>query len=160
MGKDRFEKSRHADAVHDFISLNHLHRATVENSMEKLGLHRSQHIMLICIMHKGPFVTQKEIAAALEISPAAVTSTVKKLEADGYVKRTTDGDDGRCNKIGITEKGKKVLEMSRLGFAEIDTAMFEGFSDEEIEQFKEYVARMKDNLKKIVPKEKIKHEEN
>lgn len=151
MKQDEFLNNKYAETVHDFIGVNRLHRGSVEKSIEKLGLHRSQHIMLVCIKRSGAPVTQKEIAAALEISPAAVTATVKKLETDGLVTRSSDEGDGRCNKIEITDKGREILEESKHGFNEIDTAMFAGFTDSEVEDFKAYLERMKDNLKKIAP---------
>ena len=42
---------------------------------------------------------QKEIAEAMEVSPAAVTGTVKKLEKSGYVTKTVVDRDNRQNQI-------------------------------------------------------------
>ena len=69
------------------IHVLHMHRAAAEKASEDIGLYRSQHMMLKYLIHLPYEPTQKQIAEALEISPAAVTVTLKKLESGGYISR-------------------------------------------------------------------------
>ena len=48
---------------------------------------------------------QKELAEELEVSPAAVSDFVSKLERDGYVERKVDESDKRATQITLTELG-------------------------------------------------------
>lgn len=58
-------------------------------------------------------VRQKALGEELEISPAAVSELVSKLERDGYVTREIDPDDKRATLIKLTEKGKaRAAELS------------------------------------------------
>ena len=48
---------------------------------------------------------QKELAEELEVSPAAVSDFVSRLEEDGYVERKVDENDKRATRITLTELG-------------------------------------------------------
>ena len=48
---------------------------------------------------------QKTLREELEISPAAVSELVSKLENDGYAERKVDPDDKRATLITLTELG-------------------------------------------------------
>lgn len=48
---------------------------------------------------------QKDLRKELEVSPAAVSEIVSKLENDGYVERKVDEKDKRATLITLTELG-------------------------------------------------------
>ena len=50
-------------------------------------------------------VKQKDLRKELEVSPAAVSELVSKLEKDGYVERKVDANDKRATVISLTELG-------------------------------------------------------
>lgn len=72
-------------------------------------------------------VRQKALCEELEISPAAVSELVSKLERDEYVMREIDPDDKRATLIKLTEKGKaRASELSderNERFAKVFTAL-------------------------------------
>jgi DNA-binding MarR family transcriptional regulator len=50
-----------------------------------------------------------DLAAAVELSPSAMTRVVEKLEAQGLVERVRGvGDDGRAAMVKITDAGREV----------------------------------------------------
>ena len=51
-------------------------------------------------------VRQKTLVDELDISPAAVSELVSKLEKDKYVNREVDPDDKRATLIKLTDLGK------------------------------------------------------
>ena len=91
--------------------------------------------------------SQKELAKHLDVTPAAVTGALKKIEQDGYVERTL-GHDNRYNELHITEKGRAVVNKTRLVFSEVDAAMFEGFSDEELDLYISCLEKLQANIKR------------
>ena len=50
-------------------------------------------------------VKQKDLRKELDVSPAAVSELVSKLEKDGYVERKVDPSDKRATLITLTELG-------------------------------------------------------
>lgn len=135
--KQTIELFRHTDR---------LHRRIFENvAVATFGIHRSQHMMLMCISNHSAF-SQKDIAKKMAISPAAVAVTLKKLEADGLIMRNAVLDDNRKNSIIITEKGQNIVNETKRLFSEVDCTMFSGFTDAEIEVLTSCLEKMYHNL--------------
>ncbi len=147
---ERNQKERRL--MHMFLSASRLHHALAESKISKLGLHRSQHHMLICIKNNQA-VCQKDLAQKLEISPAAVAVTLKKLEASGLVKRCASSDDNRMNQIELTDAGKDLLEETSEYFLHIDHSAFEDFSESDMETFEALLMKMKHSLKESLCEE-------
>ena len=95
--------------IHKFISTDRLHRTLIEKQVAKGSLHRTQHRLLFHIFKSEEPLSQKELAAFFEVSPAAIAVSVKKLEKGGYIKREALKDDMRFNEITVTDKGKDIL---------------------------------------------------
>jgi DNA-binding MarR family transcriptional regulator len=136
-------------AVNMLISTNRMHKRLIDSSVsDKVGLHRTQHVILMHLSKKDRLPSQKELAEHLNITPAAITSALKKLESGGYISRSM-GDDNRFNEILITELGRRVVEESKAVFAKIDESMFLGFSNEELKILISYLERMQNNMTDI-----------
>ena len=135
-------------AVGQFIRLDRLHRAAIERQVGEMGLHRSQHRLLMYLNRHDETPSQAELARFLEVSAPAVTGLLKRLEAEGYILRECSKEDNRNNVIRITDKGRAVLCDTRCRFDEVDEAMLSGFSDEEIGLFCSLTEKMYNNLKK------------
>lgn len=125
-----------------------LHKRIVEREINQLGLHGSQHHLLMHLANHET-VTQKELASQLKVSPASVAVSIKKLESEGYITKEMDREDNRFNKITITEKGKNMVEKSRQVVVKIDEAAFEGFSEQEVGWLSSMVERIYQNLENI-----------
>ena len=132
--------------LHEFIGVSHLHRRALDNAVRGLGIHHGGHRVLMFLAHSKGTPSQKEIAERFNITPAAVTGTLKKLEKDGFILRSADEIDTRLNRIQVTEKGKEVFDKTHTLFGGVDEAMFEGFTPEERDRFYDYLIRMKKNL--------------
>jgi DNA-binding MarR family transcriptional regulator len=91
--------------------------------------------------------SQKELADRLDVTPAAITVALKKIEQDGYVERTL-GQDNRYNELRITEKGRELVKTTRQIFCDIDSSMFEGFSDEELDTYISCLEKLQANIRK------------
>ena len=100
-----------------------------------------------------PNCSQVEIARELEISPAAVAVSLKKLESGGYITRETTESDNRTHRVTITPKGRSVIERSEQMFWETEKAMFEGFSEEEMQSLQQFFERIYENLLRDQQKE-------
>jgi DNA-binding MarR family transcriptional regulator len=54
------------------------------------------------------YVYQKDISKHLQIDNGQLTRVLRKLEDNGYIKRTEDDDNRRQNKISLTPKGEEI----------------------------------------------------
>lgn len=139
--------SPHMRAVGLFIRIMRRHHACVERRIGDLGIHHSQHRMLMQLAKReGELPSQKELAEAMGISPAAVTTTLKRLEKEGYIARSMTDEDNRRNEIRITEEGISKVVESREIFESTDRSMFAGFSEAEMAALLAFMERIDQNL--------------
>ena len=131
--------------IHMLGHVDRSHRRLIEAQVAKLGIHRTQHIALMYIA-KNKGATQQDIASVFDISPASVAVTLKKLENADLISREKDPEDARKNRIVLTQNGEDMVKRSRELFAEVDEAMFNGFSEEETEQLRDFLDRLSKNL--------------
>ncbi len=124
------------------------HKTHIDEAIHALGIHGSQSRTLRIINNADTPPSQKEIAQQMGISTASVAVTLKKLEAGGYITRKTSSPDNRRNEIIITDKGKAVLKSTCMAIGEVDAQMFNGFSDNELEELKGYLDRINSNMRK------------
>ena len=134
-------------AIEMMIKTDHMHRALIDSRAGSLGIHRTQHRILMHLARHGKLPSQKDLARHLDVTPAAVTCALKKIEKDGYIERTL-GHDNRYNEIQITEKGRALVQQTRTMFSEVDESMFVGFSDDELETYISCLEKLQANIRK------------
>ena len=140
-------ESKLNEAINMMIKTNHMHKALIDSTVSTLGIHRTQHRILMQLARCEKLPSQKELADYLDITPAAVTGALKKIEQDGYVERTL-GQDNRYNELKITEKGRALVAKIRKLFSEAYSLIFDGFSEEELDNYISYLGRLQTNIKK------------
>ena len=124
-----------------------LHRSVFERNISKMGIHHSQHHLLMYIALHGEINSQKEIAEKFGISSAAIARSLKELESGGYITKMPIEDDSRYNKIVITEKGKEIAKESHRMFKETDESVFKEFSEEDFLHFNACLDKMETKLR-------------
>ena len=110
MEQDKFEI--HKSTMRKMLRIGRLHRTLFERNISKMGIHHSQHHLLMYIAKEKEIDSQKVIAEKFGITAAAVARTLKSLEAEGFIERTNVEDDSRYKKIVITEKGNDIVQKS------------------------------------------------
>lgn len=133
-------------AMRKMVYICRMHRSAVEKKISTMGVHQSQHHMLMYIAREVEVPTQKQIAEKFGITPAAVARCLKSLETEGFIERENAPEDSRCNRIVITEKGRDIINMSVDIFKETDENMFSGFSEEDMLAFNGYLDMLLNKL--------------
>jgi DNA-binding MarR family transcriptional regulator len=67
------------------VSVCRLHHTRADQSMDQIGLYRSQAILLMTLSQRDGMM-HSEIAEQLEISPAAATKVIKRMEQAQYLQ--------------------------------------------------------------------------
>lgn len=127
------------------INLCRLHGKRIDQAMERFGLFRGQAILLVILSHKDG-LTHSEIAEKLEISPAAATKVIKRLEQQHYVKRQADQNDERVSRVFLQPAGAELTEQIHQTFSFVDHNMFTDFSPEDLTKFNQLLLRASQNL--------------
>lgn len=143
------------EAVNLLIQINRAHKKVIDSCVcSRIGIHRTQHIILMHLAGRGVTPSQKEIADHLGITPAAVTGALQKLESDGYITRSI-GNDNRYNEITLTDMGRKVVSETKLLFSDIDAEMFSDFSERELSDFITSLKKIQNNINNFGGKETV-----
>ena len=146
-------------AVDLMINTDHMHRCLIDLKVRDIGICRTQHRTLMMLARGEKIPSQKLIAEKLDVTPAAVTGILKKLEQDGYIKRSL-GLDNRFNEIEITDKGRSTVKHSSEMFLSADISLFDGFTDEELDMYITCLEKIKINLKNNIETIKTNKETN
>lgn len=132
------------DVIIKITQLNAIHRYYIHKSVPP-GVYFGQPPILE-YLSKNESCTQKELADHLSVSPPSVAMSIKRMQKAGLVDKSADSSDLRYNRISLTEKGREMSVCCQKEFHKIDSRMFEGFSEPEIEQLCGYITRMTNNL--------------
>ena len=74
-----------------------------------------------------------EIAAALEVAPAAVTNLSKRMQAAGLVERVADEHDARLTRLRLSRDGAAAEAQAKALLAQLNARLCQGFTPEELQ---------------------------
>ena len=134
------------------------HRTAVEEELARRGLRDVNPLILSILKHmeqmQAQSFSQRDMARALDISPAAVTNSLKTMEQSGYVRREPEQEDARRNRVELTQKGRSAVEECEQAFLAVSQRMLAGFTLEEQAMLVDFRGRMLNNLRGSVPAQK------
>lgn len=97
--------------------------------------------------HDDREIYQKTMELEFHMPKSTVTSILQAMEKSGYITREGVAHDARLKKILLTDAGKRFYRSTEEFMKEIEQAMRNGISEEELSVFMKVVARMEENLK-------------
>lgn len=138
-----------------FRELHRLHRRAMEIRLNKTGVYRAQHQILM-YLSDHPQSSQIQICGAVQDLVFRGSDIAKKLEKGGYLERVVDMEDNRFHKVSLTEKGQQVVENSHEIFQKTIREMYQNLSESEREQMMIFYEKLEENLKRICQEEQEK----
>jgi len=110
-----------------------------------LGLQKGQFVFLTRLC-ENPGVTVVRLARLARVDQTTATKAVQKLEAQGYVTRNPDPDDGRSHSLWPTARAQAayqtIVEAENADLAE----GLAGFSENEASSLLGLLVRVRENL--------------
>ncbi len=88
----------------------------------------------------------KDIATECDVEPATVSKILNSLEEKGMLIRQINPRNKRAYQLRLTDLGASALEKWNVHCLEVEDISLQGFSDDEKEQFRNYLERMYFNL--------------
>lgn len=135
--------------VGKLLRANRLHKSLADKKFSDPVVHRNQRHIMLYLMESPEPPSQKEIAAAFEISTAAITMSLKKMEQNGLIERVSPDEDNRVKLISISDKGREYMLKNKEYFDEMDEAMLDGVSEEDLATVSGVLDKFIENLLKI-----------
>ena len=108
------------------------------------------------IRHSGYGFPPKR--TVINLSPATMTVTLKRMERAGLIEREMDGRDQRILRVHLSEEGKRMCEMGERQVGRVAAELLDGFSAEERAQFEEYMRRVAQNMERALREEEAARE--
>ena len=112
---------------------------------QEFDLNKSQAGVLFTL-HRSDSMSQKELAARLNVTPPSITASIQKMERDGYLTRHPDPKDQRVMRLSLTEKGKSCIQGVWTVAQQMEVLMFCNMTGEEVALLKRLLLQISDNL--------------
>ncbi len=133
--------------------VNRLHFTMFHQAFNKFGLGKGQPPVLKYLsVNDG--CKQSEIAKIEHLTAATVTVMLQTMEKNGLIERKTDENDLRIMRVYITDKGREMLKNCDETIENMEKAIYEDFSDKELEEFGRLLEKKRDRLKILLEGDK------
>jgi DNA-binding MarR family transcriptional regulator len=87
-----------------------------------------------------------ELTRRTRLSKSTLTDMLDRMEKDGLIERKTSNTDKRRTLVQLTEATKKLHDKYLAVSKDMTNLFYRGFSDEDIDQFEEYLQKLLLNL--------------
>ncbi len=104
--------------------------------------------ILMYLSNASGEVCQKDIEKILNRNKSTTSEVLDTMEKNGLIKRET-ANDSRKKNILITSKGREELEVVSSDREFVEKELMDGISNEEYQQFKRFLNKIKKNLERI-----------
>ena len=115
-----------------------------DNRMEDLEGARGRVIFALWGKNGVPI---KTLCEKTSLDKSTLTGILSRLERDDYIERRPDKADKRSTLIFLTGKEEEFLQNMDKVSEKMNHILYRGFSDEEITQFDDMLARILENCK-------------
>jgi DNA-binding MarR family transcriptional regulator len=112
--------------------IDQLSRAKLDRRLPA-GLSSAQFGVLTHFMRRGGQESPAQLAGAFQVTKGAMTNTLQRLEAQGFVKIVGDEADGRRKLVSLTAAGVHAYDAGVAAMRADLEAMRSAFTDEEFE---------------------------
>lgn len=115
-------------------------------AFEKLAGITAAKWRILFIIDREPECTQKLLTDQIEVDPGSITRQVKRLEAEGYIRREDDPRDNRLTRIFLTARGRRYVDRKMELRREFLRRMLAGIPQKDVEQMQVTLTRIYDNV--------------
>jgi MarR family transcriptional regulator for hemolysin len=110
----------------------------------------TQPIWLILLsLKQQPRRSQLDLARAIGIGNPTLTRHLDRLEKSGLIIRLRDPDDRRNSHVQLTDAGDAMFHRLRSTATTFDSRLRSGFSEDDLHQLRELLARLIDNARDV-----------
>lgn len=117
----------------------------MNKELENIGITFPQYRLISRLWLEGE-LTQKELHELLSISAATLTPMIKTLEKKGLIVRKTDKNDGRSNKISITDLGVELRNQAFETVMNFEKQYFNTMQKEETQLLLKWLKKINSEL--------------
>ena len=144
---------------HSFKKLHFLMEHAINQRLVELDLTTAQGHAIGYLRRAKEPPCARDIETVYGLSHATVSGILSRMEAKGFIGFRADEQDRRVKRIYLLEKGRACSQGICQRIEESEQTMTEGFTEEELEQFRSYLQRAICNLERVVRENPCNREE-
>lgn len=133
-----FDKSNSAGYLANHMA--RLFAIGLQARIKPLGLAPAQFMTLLELWEEDG-QSQKQLVAKLDVEQSTMANTLARMERDDLIARRPHPEDGRAQLIFITEKARDLEQPAKAAASIQNARALAEFSEEEIEQFIQLMAK-------------------
>ena len=115
--------------------------------LEKCGSTRIQWIALYFLLKADQSMSQKELAALMNIQDSSLARLIDRMERDGLLRRIENPNDRRMKFLELTEAGRLKADALMPHGQDFSNLLLENITDEEVEVFYRVLDKLLKNIK-------------
>lgn len=96
--------------------------------------------------HSGEDIYQRDIESAFSVSRASASNMLSVMERKGLISRLSVEHDARLKKLVLTDQGSRMMSQAKRDVSDMEDLLCKGMTSEELEQMKQYLDRILQNL--------------
>ena len=131
----------------------------MNRKLQELELTNAQGHAIGFLRHAKEPPCARDMETAYGLSHATVSGILSRMESKGFIEQRPDPHDRRVKRICLLEKGTACSDSIWRHIQESEGIMAEGFTDEELEQFRGYLRRAISNLEQSLRENHCNREE-
>lgn len=112
----------------------------------KYGLTSAELLVLLFLAGNAEYDTAKDIVNKLKIAKSHVSISVRELEERGYLKGSYEGRNRRTIHLQLCDTARDIIDDAKNVQKQFQSILVQGFSEKELENFKDYLQRATDNV--------------
>lgn len=135
---------------HAFKKLHCLMEQVMNRKLQELELTNAQGHAICFLTHAESPPCARDIENTFGLSHATVSGILSRMESKGFIEVRPDPADRRVKRLGLLDRGTACFVSIARRVEETEDIITEGFTDEELMQFRVYLSRAISNLEKNV----------
>ena len=132
-----------------FVGVSRRWRAGVDSSLAQAGLTDATWRPLVHIERSGGGISQKELAARLDLDASTLVRLIDVLVSKSLVERRADAHDRRSKLLYLTEQGRTALAPLKERLFMAESEMLAGLTDEQITTFSAMLEHIDTNIRAL-----------
>jgi DNA-binding MarR family transcriptional regulator len=120
----------------------------MEKALREHGLTPPQYGVL-SVLAREPGASGADLARGSNTTPQAMNGVLATLEREGLVERHPHPTHGRILQVELTSEGERRVEAARPAVQRLESAIEEGFTDDEVATVKQWLVTAAERLEEI-----------
>lgn len=121
---------------------------------QKFGFNIKGSRVLITLMLRGA-LRVSDLGEDVALDSSTLSHLLRRLERDGFIKRKRLKDDNRAVEVSLTKRGQEIAKYCYRVSSNIESYLLRGFTDRHVEEMRNQLLRMCDNLDRSVDLGKV-----